>query len=333
MTANGELVRATPRPVRRGLADLGDARRGVVGVWSALVILLVITAIARPALANPSSLATIAELAAVTAVVGLGQSATIFVGGIDLSIPAVMTLSGVLFAAVTKGEASGLVAGLAVALLVGVGAGLINGVGSVVLRIHPVVMTLASGAILIGATLGYTGGMVTGSPPVEVGVFMRGQGGSFPAVLIALFLLTILVIFVMRQTTYGRRLQATALNSVAARLGGASAAPLAASTYVISGVCAALGGVMAAGLAGQSYLSMGDPYLLASVAVVALGGASFAGGSGSFLGTLGGALLLSLLGTVLVTFQLAEGWRVIVQGAVILLAVIGARLGTTRRLH
>jgi ribose transport system permease protein len=105
---------------------------------------------------------------------------------------------------------------------------------------------------------------------------------------------------------------------------------MSASTYVVSGVCAAIGGVMVAGFSGQSYLAMGDPYLLTSVAVVALGGAAFAGGSGNFLGTLGGALLLSLLATLLTTFHLEEGWRVIVQGVVILLATIAARLGTHR---
>jgi ribose transport system permease protein len=134
----------------------------------------------------------------------------------------------------------------------------------------------------------------------------------------------------MRQTSYGRRLQAVAMNPIAARLGGVNSVAIATSTYVISGVCAALGGIMVAGLSGQSYLSMGAPYLLTSVAVVALGGASFAGGRGNFLGTLGGALLLSLLTTLLTTFHLSEGVRVMVQGAVILLAAIAAKLGMRR---
>ncbi|MFI5427056.1 ABC transporter permease [Aeromicrobium sp. UC242_57] len=247
----------------------------------------------------------------------------------DLSIPAVMTVSGVLFAATADGQPSRLVIALLVSVAVGIVAGLANGLGSVVLGIHPVVMTLASSAIISGATLGYTGGLVTGSPPKSVGHFMRGSGGSFPMVLVALVVLAIVVTFVMRQSTYGRRLQAVALNPVAARLGGVSSTATATSTYVISGLCAALGGVMVAGLAGQSYLAMGDPYLLTSVAVVALGGASFAGGHGNFLGTLGGALLLSLLATLLTTYHLAEGWRVIVQGVVILLAVIAAKPGPT----
>lgn len=329
MTIEESAVRQQRRG-RRGLVDLGDARRGVYGVWAALILLLIAAAIVRPALTQLSSLKTIAVLAAITAVVGLGQSAVIYVAGIDLSIPGVMTLSGILFSQVANGDESRLVYALIVSLIVGLGVGLINGVSSVLLGIHPVVTTLAVGAILMGATLGYTGGLVTGSPPRSVGRFMLGEGSGLAPVLIALVALTLIVTFVLRQTTYGRRLQATSSNPHASRLAGVNAQAVATSTYVISGVCAALGGVMVAGLSGQSYLGMGDPYLLLSVAVVALGGASFAGGRGNFLGTLGGALLLSLLSTLLTTFHLAEGMRVIVQGAVILLAVIASKLRSTR---
>lgn len=329
MTSEATTVRQQ-RPGRRGIADLGDARRGVYGVWAALIVLLIVAAIVRPALIHPSSLKTIAVLAAITAVVGLGQSAVIYVSGIDLSIPGVMTLSGILFSQIADGDENRLVYALIASLIVGLGVGLINGITSVVLGIHPVVTTLAVGAIIMGATLGYTGGLVTGSPPHSVGRFMLGEGSGLAPVLIALVVLTVIVTFVMRQTTFGRRLQATSSNPFAARLGGVNSRAVATSTYVISGVCAALGGVMVAGLSGQSYLGMGDPYLLLSVAVVALGGASFAGGRGHFLGTLGGALLLSLLTTLLTTFHLPEGMRIIVQGAVILLAVIASKIRSTR---
>lgn len=325
-----ELPAREQSPARRGLADLGDVRRGVYGVWAALALLLVFAAIMRPSLVQPSSLQTVAVLSAVTAVVGLGQSAVIFVGGIDLSIPWVMTLSGVLFSKLANGAEDRLLIALAASIVVGLVIGLLNGIGSVVFGIHPVVTTLAMGAILQGATLGYTGGLVTGSPPKSVGRFMLGAGDAIPPVLFALFALTVLVTFVMRQTVFGRKLQATSYNPMAARLAGVNSSAVATSTYVISGACAALGGVMVAGLSGQSYLAMGAPYLLISVAVVALGGASFAGGRGNFLGTLGGALLLSLLTTLLTTFQLSEGLRVMVQGTVILIAAIAAKL-TLRR--
>lgn len=318
-------------PARRGIADLGDSKRAVYAVWIALLAMLILTVIVRPSLAAPASLQTIAVLAAVSAVVGLGQGAVIFTGGIDLSVPWIMSSVAIIFSGISNGRNELLLPALLIAIAVGAGIGLLNGIGSVYLGIHPVVMTLAVNTILQGAMLGYTGGLVTGSPPGLVSTFMRGGGTGIPAVLPALLVLAVVVTFVMRQTTYGRKLQAVGLNPEAARLAGVNSRAIGASTYLISGVCAALAGVMLAGLSGQSYLGMGDPYLLMSIAVVALGGAAFVGGRGHYLGTLGGALLLSLLTTLLMTFHLPEAARTIVQGLVILIAVIAAKVGLKKR--
>ena len=315
------------KPQRRGLLDLGGARGAATAVWIVLVLLYIFILIFRPGLAQLSSVQTIVVLAAVTAVAGLGQGAVIFTGGIDLSIPWIMSSSAIVFASIAQGEDGNLIVALLAAVVIGLLLGLANGVGVTRFGIHPVVMTLAVSAILEGGALGWTGGLVTGSPPPIVALFMRGDAGSFPMVIPALLLLAVLVSFVYRQTRYGRELQAVGLNPTASRLAGVHSKTIITSVYVISGVTAALAGIMLSGLAGQSYLGMGDPYLLTSVAVVALGGASFAGGRGHFLGTLGGALLLSALITVLMTFQLPEAIRTIAQGSVILIAVIAAKVG------
>lgn len=320
-----------PKPRRRGLLDLGDARGAVTAVWIVLALLYVFILIFRPGLSQISSVQTIVVLAAVTAVAGLGQGTVIFTGGIDLSIPWVMSSAAIVFASMAQGKDDNLVPAFLVAVLIGLLLGLVNGVGVTRFGIHPVVMTLAVSAILEGAALGWTGGLVTGSPPPAVAQFMQGEAGSVPLVIPALLLLSVLVSFVYRQTRYGRELQAVGLNSTASRLAGVHSKTIVISVYVVSGVTAALAGIMLSGLAGQSYLGMGEPYLLTSVAVVALGGASFAGGRGHFLGTLGGALLLSALITLLMTFQLPEAIRTITQGAVILIAVIAAKVGSRRR--
>jgi ribose transport system permease protein len=314
------------------ILDLGEAKRSVAAVWVVLALIFVVILVFRPNLAQLSSIQTIVVLAAVTAVVGLGQGSVIFVGGIDLSVPWIMSASAIVFASISGGSDDLLAPALVASLILGTLLGLINGAGVTRFRIHPVVMTLALGAILEGGALGWTGGLVTASPPPGVTVFMRGaESWPVPAVLPALLLLSIVVTYVFRQTRYGRELQAVGLNPVASRLAGVNSRKIIASSYAISGLCAAAGGIMLSGLAGQSYLGMGEPYLLTSVAVVALGGASFAGGRGHFLGTLGGALVLSSLITLLMTFQLPEAIRTITQGIVILLAVIMAKLGSTSR--
>lgn len=312
---------------KRGLLDLGEARAAVIAVWIVLLVIYLFVLILRPSLAQLSSLQTIVALAAVTAVVGLGQGAVVYVGGIDLSIPWVLSACAILFASISQGSDDRILLALVVSLALGAFLGACNGLGVTFFGIHPVVMTLALGAILEGATLGWTGGLVTGSPPRAVEVFMKGTAGSMPLVVPALLVLALTVSFIYRQTRFGRELQAVGLNPQAARLAGVRSRAVVLTTYIISGVAAGTAGIMLSGLAGQSYLAMGEPYLLMSVAVVALGGAAFKGGRGHFLGTLGGALLLSMLITLLMTFQLPEAVRTIVQGIVILCAVIAASIG------
>lgn len=322
---------AVPPLRRRPLLDLGDSRRPVAAIWVVLGVASIVGVILRPTLLSVDSAQIVLVLASVTAVVGLGQGAAIFVGGIDLSLPWTMTSAAILFAGVARGENSAVPAALVVAVGLGLLIGLINGIGIVRFHIHPVVMTLAMNAILAGAIIGYTGGFATGSPPEAVKTFMNGGIlGLSPAILL-MILLTVVVTFVMRQTVYGRYLQAVGLNAKAARVAGAASGPLTASAYVVSSICAAIGGVMLSGIAGQSYLGMGDPYLLTSIAVVALGGASFSGGRGHFLGTMAAAILLSLLLTLLVTFHLPEALRQVALGLAILAAVVAGRVQRSRR--
>jgi len=317
---------------RRGLLDLGDARAPVLTIWVALMVVVAVVAALRPGLLAVTSLQTMVSLASVTAVVGLGQGLVIFVGGIDLSVPSTMAAAAIVFSTVTDGRNALLLPALAAALLTGALIGCLNGVAVTRLTIHPVVTTLAMGAVVAGILLGWTDGVVSGDPPPVLGTFMNGVGGSLPGVIVGLVALTAVVCFVYRQTRFGRELQAVGLNPLASRLAGLRAQGLTAGCYGLSGVFAALAGVMLAGVSGKAYLDMGAPYLLTSVAVVALGGASFTGGRGHFLGTLGGALLLSLLITLLVTFQLPEAVRTIVQGLVILGAVVATKAGRPRSL-
>lgn len=317
---------------RRGLLDLGDARAPVLTIWVALMVVIAVVAALHPGLLAVTSLQTMVSLASVTAVVGLGQGLVIFVGGIDLSVPSTMAAAAIVFSSITDGRNALLLPALAAALLTGALIGYLNGVAVTRLTIHPVVSTLAMGAVIAGIILGWTDGVVSGDPPPALGTFMNGAGGSLPGVIVGLVALTAVVCFVYRQTRFGRELQAVGLNPLASRLAGLRAQGITAGCYGLSGVFAALAGVMLAGVSGKAYLDMGAPYLLTSVAVVALGGASFAGGRGHFLGTLGGALLLSLLITLLVTFQLPEAVRTIVQGLVILGAVVATKAGRLRSL-
>ena len=122
--------------------------------------------------------------------------------------------------------------------------------------------------------------------------------------------------------TLGRRLYAVGNNPAAAYVAGLPTRALTISAYAVSGACAGLTGIMLAGYSNGATLRMGDDYLLPSVAAVVIGGSSILGGQGSFVGTVGGAILLTTLGTILAALGIEEGWKTIIEGGVILIALV-----------
>ena len=133
--------------------------------------------------------------------------------------------------------------------------------------------------------------------------------------------LTAIVLAVERRTAFGRYLYAVGSNRTVAILSGVPVARTTITAYAISGLTAALAGILLTGYAKQSYLGMGNPYLFTSIAAVAIGGTSILGGSGSYLGTIAGALVLTILTGLLPIFRLDIGALQIIYGAVILLTV------------
>jgi ribose transport system permease protein len=135
----------------------------------------------------------------------------------------------------------------------------------------------------------------------------------------------IVVGVIMSNTTFGRRVYAVGNSQQVAKLSGVTVPLTIVGVYAVSGFTAILTGIMLTGYSAQSFLGMGNPYLLPSIAAVVIGGASILGGRGHYIGTLGGAIFLSLLTSFLGAFSISDAEREIIFGCVILLAVIAAR--------
>jgi ribose transport system permease protein len=203
-------------------------------------------------------------------------------------------------------------------LLIGVGAGLANGVGIAVLGVSPLVMTLGMNSILEGVSLIYTNGSPMGSAPAQVTTLATGELGSFPNVVILWIGLILLVTLVLVFTTFGRSIYSVGSNRVASTLSGLPVRRTIVLVYALSGLSAALGGVLLVGYSGQAYLGMGDEYLLPAIAIVVIGGTSILGGKGSYLQTVAGALLITVIESALVTVQIDQAGQDILYGAIIL---------------
>jgi ribose transport system permease protein len=284
--------------------------------------LFVLGGLVSPGFANYSLAINILRLAAFLGVVAAGQTLVIISGGegIDLSVGAVITLGAILVYQITNGSNVMVLPALIVALAVGAGIGAINGLGITLLRIPPLVMTLGMAGVVQGLILVVTQGRLIGATaPLMATLITSPLVFEIPGVVLIWLLLGVLMWVLLERTPYGKRLFAVGVNRTTARLSGVRVPVVLVLTYALSGLLAALAGFVLLGYTQRVFLNLGADYTLPSVAAVVVGGTVLAGGQGSYLGTMAGALVLTVLSSLLSTLLLPESAREIVFGAVLLL--------------
>jgi ribose transport system permease protein len=295
--------------------------RLILLAYAGVVVLLLITALFSPGFLAPSNLRSTLVLAAFVGIVAFGQTFVIIGGGIDLSIPWVLNCAALLLTMLAGGQDLALVWAIPLLLAGGAAIGLINGAGVALFGVPPIIMTLAVNVILQGLILVYTGGSPTPSTPALIKYLAVGRVGPIPVIALIWLALAVLATVLLSKSAFGRHLYALGTSATVAEFSGVPTARTTILTYVISGVTAALAGILLTGYSGVAYLGMGDAYLFTSVAAVAIGGASILGGSGHYLGTIAGALVLTILTGLLPALNLSNGALLVVYGAVILVTV------------
>lgn len=259
------------------------------------------------------------RLAAFLGIIAAGQTLVILAGGegIDLSVGAVATLGAILTFRLTAEWGAG--PAILVALAAGLAIGGANGLGVTQLGVPPLVMTLGMTLVVEGLILAVTRGQLVGEVPrVLVALVGPTPVGAVPGVLLLWALLAGLVALLLARTRYGKHLYAVGTQRTVATLSGVRVHAVLVATYALSGLAASLGGVVILGYTQQVFLSLGDPYTLPSVAAVVVGGTALAGGQGSYWGTVVGAIVLTLLSSLLTGLQLPEALRQIIYGVVLL---------------
>jgi len=306
--------------------------RPVVAAYALVLVLAVAGEIIAPGFLRISHVDQLVIEATFTAFVALGQGFVILTGGIDLSIPWVLNGAAVLLTTFAGGSSAKMAWLVPLLLAGGALIGLVNGLGVTLLRVPPIIMTLGMSSVVEGALLLYTNGGSGGNAPSADVYLATHRWGPLPVVGLVWIAVLVAATFALSATPFGRRLYATGLSRRVTEFAGVSTGAVTVAVYVISGVAAALAGIVLAGYVGQSYLGMGDPYLFSSVAAVAIGGASILGGSGNYVGTTAGALVLALLAAILPILGLPQSALEIVYGCVILVAisVSSGRLGRRR---
>jgi ribose transport system permease protein len=295
-------------------------------IWIAVILLYFVSGLISPGMFQISQALNILQIAAFLGIVAIGQTLALLVGGIDLSVAGVVTMSNIVVTSVMVGRADTLVPGLAICLLLAGAVGFINGLLITLGHVTPLVATLGMNSILFGAALVYTGGAPHGSISPEFAVYGQGHVFGLPVSTVSWLAIGLVMVWITRQTTFGRRLYAVGANPVAARLMGVPVNRILILTYVLSSVLASLGGLLLTSYIGSPSLGIGDQFLLTSVAAVVVGGTRLSGGSGSILGTIGGAVFITELNSFTNIVRVSTGSRFVLQGAVIALSVLMYRM-------
>jgi ribose transport system permease protein len=274
---------------------------------------------------------TVLITASFVGLVGVGQTLCMLTGGIDLSIPSNLAGAAVLTAFLANGSSGGLIWIVPMVIGLGMVVGLINGLGIAYAGVPPIIMTLGMNSAIQGLLLIYTnGGLASAAPPALVN-FVDGNTLGLSTMLLIWIGVALVGSVLLSLTAFGRKLYAVGTNARAALLAGVRVRRVLVVPYVVSGASAALTGVLLLGFLGQAFVNMGDEYLFSSAVAVAVGGASILGGKGHYIGTVAGAIILTLIAANLNVLSLGESAIDISYGVILLATVYLATVRLGRR--
>jgi galactofuranose transport system permease protein len=332
-TSGSRLILGRPIPATDTMVRYLRER----GVYVALALLIIYNAVATNNFLTVATLQLLFAQLPPVIIVSLGMALVIGTGGVDLSVGATMAIaSAVLAKTVSPSTSNGLGEPIAFAIIAAVVVGTLVGVfnGSVVAvaRVQPIVVTL--GVLVAGRGIAL---VITGGALVELFVpflrtVSRGKTVGVPYIMIVAAVLAVILSVLVRRTAFGYRLLAIGGNLRASVLAGLPVKRTLITVYALSGALAAIAGVISTARLGASDPSyIGLLFELSAITAVVVGGTPLSGGRVRILGTVAGAVLLQLLETTLVSHNIPDSIARIVEGAIIITAVIIQQAGRRTR--
>jgi ribose transport system permease protein len=275
--------------------------------FGCVVLLLLLGAAAKPGFLSVEYLAQQLRVASFLGTIATGEMIVILMGQIDLSIPWTIAMGGMMAtgAAGILGPALGVPLAIPFGIFCGVLVGVVNGLGVAYLRAPSMIFTLGMNAVAQGLMVYHTGGFAPQDRATALMIAV-GSGQLIPGVsnpLLVWIAIGAATIYMLTRTRLGRQIYAIGNRERAVFLSGVDTRRVTLIAFALSGACAAAGGVLLAGWANRSYQAMGDPYLLPTIAAIVLGGTNVLGGRGTYLGTVVGVILITLLQSILSVLQ------------------------------
>lgn len=311
-TAMERFAGRMPRFLRR-------ADPAVATAFACIVLLLLIGSLYSSNFLSLDYLLLQLKVASFLGIIATGMMLVILLGQIDLSVPWVVGMGAMMACAAAAYGPLGTALAIPFGVLCGLAMGLVNGVGVAYLRIPSMIATLATNAVAQGLMIVYTGGFAPRDTATDAMRWLATAAlvPGVPNAVLVWALVGGAMVFVLRRTAFGRAVYGIGNSERAAYLSGLPTRRVTMIAFAASGALAAFGGVLLAGYASKAAQAMGDAYLLPAIAAVVLGGTSILGGRGTYLGTVAGVILITLLQSILSVMQMPEAGRQIIYGVVI----------------
>ena len=300
-------------------------RQPLVIAVGLIVALLALGEMLSPGFASGQQILRLLIVAALLGIVAAGQNLVILGGreGIDLSVGGVVSLAAIVAGNIMDGSNTAIVPALLLAVLAGGFFGTVNGIGVTLLRIPPLVMTLGMLGVLQGLLVVIRNGIPSGKAAPGLTSFVTQPFLlGLPGILWLWCLIGLAMAFILYRTVFGTRIFAIGSNEHAAYMAGVPVRLIRVGLFTLSGMFAALAGVCLLGYSGSSFSNVGEQYMLPSIIAVVFGGTPLSGGKGGYTGTMAGAILLTVLQSILITVNIDESGRQMIFGATLLILML-----------
>lgn len=301
-------------------------------IWLVLVAMLAVAALLSDAFLEPVYLANVVRQASPVAIAAIGATVVMILGGVDLSVGAVVSFAAVFSAIQMAGQSGNIVFAAVSTLLACALIGLVNGALVASNRASSFILTLGTSLVIYGLTQVYSGGTARGIVAPGFREFFNFRiGGIAPVIALAMLALAVAVEMLLKLTRFGRTIYLIGSNAGAARIAGLSLTRATLLAYTISGLFAGLAGMALLARSGVSTTTSGRGFELDTLAAIVLGGTVFEGGRGSAAATVAGVLVLFIAFNIVNMLGLNFNLQLVVKGSIVIAAsAVYARLNQDR---
>lgn len=295
-----------------------------------MLLMIVLASLVSDKFLRAANIRNILSQTTVLAITAAAQSLVLFIGGIDMSVSSVVSMSTIILALLSADSTAGLTGAIVLALAVGAVTGLVNGLGIVVFHIPAMIITISTQAFLKGICLIL---MPSSGGKVNAGftALMKTKFGVFTLMAVLAVLLYLLFYLVLHYTDYGRKIYAIGNHAGYAEQSGIPVKKITVSVYVLAGVTAAFAGIILAARIATGNPLVGDSYAMDSVAAAVVGGISMNGGVGTVAGALFGSVILSLINNIMNNVGISPYYQYIIKGLLLMVSLMLFQIKRRRR--